>query len=118
VRVCVQISAVESEGPRVFLQRLKESTDIDAKPLRFCYDRLKSLLYAAPRGHSVRVRVCTHERMRPLVSSWEARHNGTRVAAGEAARACALLLRGALSDAAMRAAALGPSLCCAASRWR
>jgi DNA excision repair protein ERCC-2 len=35
---------VVSETPVTFLQNLKESTQIDRKPLRFCHERLSSLI--------------------------------------------------------------------------
>lgn len=37
-------SQVESEGPLTFLRGLSDSQGVDPKTLRFCYDRLQSLL--------------------------------------------------------------------------
>ena len=39
-----QVNYVVSETPVSFLQQLQQSVGIDGKTLRFCYDRLQSLL--------------------------------------------------------------------------
>ncbi|GBG88390.1 hypothetical protein CBR_g47089 [Chara braunii] len=44
LRTCLEITHVKSEGPYSFLHDLNNKVGIDQKPLRFCYDRLQSLL--------------------------------------------------------------------------
>jgi DNA excision repair protein ERCC-2 len=44
MKIRIRVQNVESETPLAFLHKLRQSTNIDRKPLKFTYSRLNSLL--------------------------------------------------------------------------